>query len=430
MKDYTGWEIVEDAPAKNYTGWEVIDDSGSGDSFTTPEQEQSSSRGPQFGSVLGDALSGIGNAAMNTVKAPLQLPGLYREAMGVSHSGLGRFGQNLLAGLAQGGHGLLNTPSNVGRYAEEKGFLPEGWGQAIPRQQEYDFAHAAGINDSQPGDALAQSLARMATSGFAGGPARALFLDAIGQNENPIEAAGNVLIPQGLAKIAGGAANMANRGNAAKGLVEAEKVAQKSATQKYTSIFNTAEEAGAGKNLKAPKVDIKSIKKGSPDGKFIKSLEQAQSNPTLENINKAQSDLGKFIRNNENKPNLPSNQIKALHEASKAQQQYKDTLYKAFEKAGKPELVDSYIKANEFYKNEVVPYRKSKPLQEFKRGERTAPGLVKSLAKSDKFKAQLGKKHPEVKTSHALNAFGKFDPIRESGGAGLDLLAKILKGEK
>jgi hypothetical protein len=437
MKDYTGWEIVEDAPTKDYSGWEIVGNDSSVPGGM-PQQQSQSGFNPQFGSVLMDALKGAGKSIVNTVTAPARIPGLLGEARGAV-SNFSRIPQNALAGLAQGGAGLANIPSNISNYAQEKGFLPQGFAERVPRlnDNDHDYAFDVGLTDVQPGDALVQSLFSMLSGGglaaAVGGPVAGLVTNALGQGTDPVEAAGNILVPKALGKVVGTAPKVvsaANRGNAAKGLVEAEKASKASAKQQYTSIFSSAEQAGAAKNLKAPKVDIKAIKKGSPDGKFVKSLEEARNNPTLENINQAQSAMGKFIRNNQDKPNLAPTTIKALHEAAKAQQQYKETLYKSFEKAGKPELVNDYIKTNEFYKNEVVPYAKSKPLQEFKRGERTAPGLVKTLAKSDKFKAQLSSKHPEVAFSHAANAFGKFDPVRNTGRAGLDLLAKILKGDK
>jgi hypothetical protein len=47
---------------------------------------------------------------------------------------------NILSGLAQMGHGVLNTPSNIANYAASKGLIKPETAAKVPRQQDYDFS--------------------------------------------------------------------------------------------------------------------------------------------------------------------------------------------------------------------------------------------------------------------------------------------------
>ena len=68
-----------------------------------------------------------------------------------------------MAGLAQGGAGLLNTPANIRDYLAKKELisnespslrLPES---ILPR--EYNYAEGVGLQGQKPGDALTQGIA-------------------------------------------------------------------------------------------------------------------------------------------------------------------------------------------------------------------------------------------------------------------------------
>ncbi|MBP6919298.1 MAG: hypothetical protein KBB94_10340 [Legionellaceae bacterium] len=116
-----------------------------------------------------------------------------------------RIPQNLFAGLAKGGAGILNTPGNIRDYLGQKDIvgkdapslrLPE---EFFPRN--FDYHAAVGPEGNQPGDALTQGIGSFAPYlplsefGALGAAARtgmrsgALGVHATGQNENPIKAA-------------------------------------------------------------------------------------------------------------------------------------------------------------------------------------------------------------------------------------------------
>ena len=137
-------------------------------------------------------------------KALKQLPS---EVEGVNLNAE-RIPKNLLAGLAKGGSGLLNTPANIRDYLERKDIVSkEAPSLRLPESilpKEYNYAKGVGLNDIKPGDALTQGLAASAPYVMAGelGPATGLARTAmrsaaqvpfaIGQNENPVHAAASV----------------------------------------------------------------------------------------------------------------------------------------------------------------------------------------------------------------------------------------------
>lgn len=105
---------------------------------------------------------------------------------------------DLLGGAAQGGHELLNAPSNIANYAASKGLLPQSVAAKIPRQQNYDFAKMLGVNDPSMIDKALQFLPQMApyiAGGEAAGLAKAPAL--VGR------------LSSGLSPGAGAAANLA-----------------------------------------------------------------------------------------------------------------------------------------------------------------------------------------------------------------------------
>lgn len=76
-----------------------------------------------------------------------------------------RIPQNLFAGLAKGGAGILNTPGNIRDYLGRKDIvgkdapslrLPE---EFFPRN--FDYHAAVGPEGNQPGDALTQGIAHL-----------------------------------------------------------------------------------------------------------------------------------------------------------------------------------------------------------------------------------------------------------------------------
>lgn len=182
--------------------------------------------------------------------------------------------------------------------------------------------------------------------------------------------------------------------------IAADKVAaNKIGSDLYNKVFDEAEKQGIKSIKKTPKVDIKAIKKAAA-GKYTHYLDEAAKSPTLNNLHKAQSDLGKWMRNVERTVEsgaAPSTTIEAYKAAGEAQKKILDSMYKALGKEGvSPELAKSYTQAAANWKNDVVPYNKLKALDYFERGELGAEKTLKRLANNDKFALSIGEKYPEL----------------------------------
>ncbi len=209
-------DIFEDMNSKSSGPKDIFSDMGS------DSHDVFGGNNPQKTTILQDIQKGasdIPSAVWNMAK---ELPG---EAYGAGKQALtnpGRVGQNVLTGLAQMGHGVLNTPANIVDYLKKKEVLPD-YIQAA-RQPEYDFASMAGRQGQQPGDALisgtAEYLPYLLGAGI-GGAGRGAFanalrqsgasaLSAVGQNENPVTAAGTMGIADLGARGLGGALRRAS----------------------------------------------------------------------------------------------------------------------------------------------------------------------------------------------------------------------------
>lgn len=206
---------------------------------------------------------------------------------------------------------------------------------------------------------------------------------------------------RGLAALLGGAFG------GIEGAINSKKIAnrimadkagiKKESNKLYNEVFDTAKKQGIEYAGKAPKVDINSIKKGS-EGKFIKSLNEMVKSPTLENMHKAQSDMGKFMRNVKRTVKdgtAPSSTINAYAKAGEAQKNILDSMYKTFNKSPDGNVLEKLYKgATENYLTKVVPYNRSKPISKYMEKEITEKELLKRLNKNQLFKTNIGKVDP------------------------------------
>lgn len=392
-----------------------------------PAQEFAQNSGIDWRGIGNDVLSGGVGAVEGLVNAITGIPQLYQQAKGLGDMAPSRALQNALFGLAKGGHGLLNTPSNIANYAASRNIISPETAGYIPRQSDEGFEDAEWLlGEAQPGDALVQGVSEFLPSLVAGGPVRAAAAHAIGQDKNPIAAAGTLGLAKALGNTASGVNNL-RRGRVAKDVIAGERAAKNAASKSYEGIFDEAAAKGLGENLKSPKIDIAAIKSGAPGEKYMKYVRKIEQEPTLRNLHKAGSDLRKFIRANENKAGDQALRD-SLNAAMKAEGKIRNKIYKALGE-GEGSLAERLMKTDQKYKETVVPYAKNKAIQDYKRGEIAGADLVKSLAGNKKFKNQLGAEHPEVQLSHALHGFGKLDPAFDTFSALLSKTGKVIKNK-
>lgn len=111
----------------------------------------------------GGMLQQMGNN-MQAVSDPAilqQLNGGQGGQNGFNPSFFEKLAPNIVAGLAQMGHGILNVPSNMARGAANLGWIGRDTANAVPRQQDYDFSEMLKLPGTT-GDKIVQSLVKNA----------------------------------------------------------------------------------------------------------------------------------------------------------------------------------------------------------------------------------------------------------------------------
>jgi hypothetical protein len=157
-----------------------------------------------LGNIGSDIGEGLSNIYPNLIEGIGALPEMSKSAISAPE----RLPKNILAALGELGSGILNTPGNIRDYAvsrdlaseESPSFrLPES---VVPR--DYDYGRGVGLEETTPGDLLTRGLLKsipygiagelgaLGTAGRIGARAGSQGLMAIGENENPITAAGSV----------------------------------------------------------------------------------------------------------------------------------------------------------------------------------------------------------------------------------------------
>lgn len=135
-----------------------------------------------------------------------QLEGVTAPSSQANPSLLPRVGADALAGLAQFGHGLLNTPSNWANTLANHGIINQSTAAAVPRQTDYNYGAMLGVNNPNLGDKLLQGATQSAPYAIAAGvtlPAQIAAGAAYGltQSQTPLSSS---LIGAGTALAGGG----------------------------------------------------------------------------------------------------------------------------------------------------------------------------------------------------------------------------------
>ncbi len=424
-----------------------------------PAQEQFAKylRHPQknvgLGAVGEDIMSGI-TAVPGAAKQLAQaLPGEFLGLGQQAATDVGRANKNVLAGAAQFGEALTSIPRNINDYLAKReiidpsregqiknlreaiGMIP-GVAENFPSfaQRDVDFAKALGVEGQQAGDTLARSLAEIPALGIGKGANIASRLASragvgsvlgVAHEENPLTAAilnagipelpgvalkGAKAVPQlgkAIAKSAGDvrAKYVASKpANVAKSVVQRGEGLQSHYSKQYDSLFAQAESKGVHE-VKPPNLEsIEGIESLPRDVKL--AIKRYEANPSLENAQKVNSDLGKAMRN---KKDVTS---ESREVAKHAQKKVRGAIFQALDKAD-PELIKKYKEINSGYEREVVPYTTNRAIQRYKAGEISEKQLVEALKKGKfvgnehvraKGKIPLVEQHPELKTRAFIDA--------------------------
>ncbi len=168
---------------------------------------------------------------------------------------------------------------------------------------------------------------------------------------------------------------------------------------RYDKFWEKAEGKGFGDALYNIDVDMKTIKKYSPD-KGIQGLRDFSKNPTLQNAHNAKSDLLRIKRDLDKLTTLRTAERQQLGAVNNAIDSINNNMFRGPDGKIHEGMKKEYGELQEGYRNEVVPY-KNRAINEFMRNESSADELVNALSKKA-FYAKRGKNHPAMRARNSL----------------------------
>lgn len=337
-----------------------------------------------FGTSAALAIPRVGtDIAKGAYKFAQEIPGYYEKskteipgALNVLKQTPGRAGSQALAGLSELGQSTFNLPHNLVNYLSQRlNLVPEDINKMVqmgrmPSDTQQLINQQFG-NPEQPGENLIRGIPRNALSILGGGQAA------------------SILNPTRL-----------THGNIAKEIVNAEKQQVKAHNKLYNNVWKEADKSGFNnvpfdQNILKPNIDL--ITKYYPE-KSTKMMDAFMKNPTLENAQKAQSDLGNLRRSLEEKsrttPLLETE--KNLHDAlSRAEQHIEGNMFKNKSGQVNQGLKNQYDKVTNSYRENVVPYKYNSDIQAYKNKELLPKELVNRLSRGE-FAAKKGSSHRAI----------------------------------
>ena len=304
--------------------------------------------------------------------AKTEIPAFLNPLSGLRHP-VSRI-KNVFAGLAELGHGAINTPHDITNYLEQRlNLLPKGFSKNIPYQEDISGElnqFTGGIKN--PGDALTRGIARNALT------------------IAPAVKAASILNPLNLTAK-----------NIAKDVLNTRKKNIGHYGNRYEGLWKEAEGKGFSDALYDVDVDMKTIKKYSPN-RGIKGIEDFDRDPTLQNAHNAKSDLLRIKRDLDKQTTLRTAERQQLLAVNDAIDSLNKNMFKGSDGKIHEGMKQKYNDIQEGYRNDVVPYR-NKAINEFMRGESSAEELVNSLSKRA-FYAKKGEYHKGLKNRKLLKS--------------------------
>lgn len=172
----------------------------------------------------------------------------------------------------------------------------------------------------------------------------------------------------------------------------------------YPNLFQDARNANMGNlNLKPSISSLDTIENfASP--KYTENLKKFMQTGDIEDAHWAQSDLMKYVRSNKNFVNMPKPQQEAVKTAESLANKIKESMFssgKNLDENLSNIFKKRYKEINTGYKEEVIPYTKNSAINSYIRGELPEDELLSKLSRG-KFKAQVGKNHPELKLNRYI----------------------------
>jgi hypothetical protein len=224
--------------------------------------------------------------------------------------------------------------------------------------------------------------------------------------------------------------------NIANNIIKAKKKEELFHNTQYNRLWEAAKKAGI-ENVKLNNPGIKAVinkmNKAKVNDKYIRPLEELMKNPTLENAQKAQSDLGKLINSPQlSKEVLVSGEDAAKKAAIKAQEHIRHMMFRDAKGNLNKDLKKTYDELTTSYEKNMVPY-KNKNINKYQKGKMTEKQLIPKL-KSGEFMATRGSFHPEIDRRDMILEMLKHAGVPVTSGAigvggGMYLMNKLLGKE-
>lgn len=344
-----------------------------------------------------------------------KIPGLYQSAKTEIPGALDVIQQHpihaagqAVSGLAELGKNVFNAPHDIINYATQRlHLIPQDINQKVqmarmPEDTEQSINNVFG-QPKYPGEELIRGVGRNALN-LAGGLGAAKTL-------NPLQ-----LTNKGIAK------NVVNELN--------NQVDKHSSM--YNNLWDEAKEKGFNKvpyNINKLIGNYLTIEKYTTP-KQHQSLIDFANNPTLQNAQEAQSDLGVIRRAIEEKSKttpLLGEERKLYDSLYDTEKHIEGNMFKNASGEINQKLADKYQKITKSYRDNVVPYRYNSDIQDYLRKDITAKQLVQRLNQGP-FAAKKGGffTHPQFGIRNALlPLFGGIGTL----GGGAYLLNKAIGNE-
>lgn len=214
--------------------------------------------------------------------------------------------------------------------------------------------------------------------------------------------------------------------NIGKSIIDARNKEKLFHSTQYSRLWDAAKKAGINEiKFNPDEINIEALTTSGTNKKYIRPLQKFLENPTLENAQTAQSDLGKLINSPQlSKEVLTSEETASKNAAEAAQKHIRDMMFRNDKGEVNQPLKKMYDDITASYEKNMVPY-KSSAISKFGKGKMTAKQLLSKL-KSGEFMATKGAAHPEIeKRDLAIELARTFGvPISIAGGLGMALNGK------
>jgi hypothetical protein len=368
------WELVVPSKQKKQiqSDWEMVQPE-----INSQRRQNNESLGtsalkaiPRIGEDLYRGVAGfVKNIPEYWNSAKTEVPGLFNSI--AEHPG--RSLSQLGAGITELGHNTLNAPRGIADYASNRlNLLPQKYAEKIPYQDDI----SSEVNQ------------------FFGEPKQAgeKLIRGLGRNALNIYGAGNVaniLNPLNLTAK-----------NIVKDVLKAEKKNVLEHSKRYDKIWNEADKTGFNQvpvNQHLLSDHLTTIEKYKTPREY-KALEDFIIEPSLQNAQRAQSDMGIMHRKLEEKSRSGSltSEEQALYKAAhEAEKHIESNMFKDEFGNINDGLQDKYKKLTKSYRQNVVPYKYNKAIQDYKAEEMLPKELVNSLSKGE-FAVKKGSKHRAI----------------------------------